>query len=306
MKNRRKGDLIFLAILAAVFLVALLDGSGIQSAAADEEQGLLIGVYVTRDHLDLGDLTVSPTGQFGWRQGRIYAEQTEKSWRFPDDLGGAGVFCAMTDVEEGVLAGERMPQVVNIGELGEVKSSVHVSDEDGVRVVDAVLSGEVYACEGEPQRLYCNPVYQLPDGRIYLTSGQGMSSAGDSAGERMTMTLSGEVTQTEGSRTETYRVRAEITSVTRLRPERLVVLYMDEADNVLAREEFASGALPERITPVEGTAYVLAENRGSGQETADCVLIERSGDTCWIRTFRMENGGMVPYYVKLDWKEAAA
>ncbi len=305
MKNRRKGDLIFLAILAAVFLVALLDGSGIQSAAADEEQGLLIGVYVTRGHLDLGDLTVSPTGQLGWRQGRIYAERTEKSWHFPD-LGGAGVFCALTDVEEGALAGGKTPQVVNIGELGEVKSDVHVSDEDGARVTDVTLSGEVYACEGEPQRLYCNPVYQLPDGRIYLTSGQGMSSAGDSAGARMTMTLSGEVTRTENSRTETYRVRAEITSVTRPRPERLVVLYMDEADNVLAREEFASDALPERITPVEGTAYVLAENRGSGQETADCALIERGGDTRWIRTFRMENGGMVPHYVNLDWKEGAA
>ena len=42
MKSKTKTILVFAAILAAVFLVAFLDGSAMQSDAA-EEAGVLIG-----------------------------------------------------------------------------------------------------------------------------------------------------------------------------------------------------------------------------------------------------------------------
>ena len=47
MKNNTKTALVFLAILAAVFLIALLDGGAVQSNADGEEEGTLICAFVS-------------------------------------------------------------------------------------------------------------------------------------------------------------------------------------------------------------------------------------------------------------------
>ena len=63
MKSKTKTILIFAAILAAVFLIAFLDGGAVQSAADKEEEGTLIGAFVSEEDLDIGgDLAVSAAG----------------------------------------------------------------------------------------------------------------------------------------------------------------------------------------------------------------------------------------------------
>ncbi len=79
MKSKTKTILIFAAILAAVFLVAFLDGSAMQSAAEEEEEGTLIGAFVSEEDLDIDDLEVTATGRIQWKRGRLYAEKWEKS-----------------------------------------------------------------------------------------------------------------------------------------------------------------------------------------------------------------------------------
>ena len=85
MKSKTKTILIFAAILAAVFLVAFLDGSAMQSAAEEEEEGTLIGTFVSEEDLDIGDLEVTATGKIQWKRGRLYAEKLALSessrWR---------------------------------------------------------------------------------------------------------------------------------------------------------------------------------------------------------------------------------
>ena len=166
MKSKTKTILIFAAILAAVFLVAFLDGSAMQSDAA-EEAGVLIGAYVSEEDLDLDDLIVTATGKFQWKSGRIYAEQTGKSWYFPTLDDGGGIFCAQISEE-----GTDYPTVVHFGGLGKARSRVNVSDADGIRTTDIDLSGEVYACGDEHRIINFYPIYQTADGRIYLTNGK--------------------------------------------------------------------------------------------------------------------------------------
>ena len=60
MKSKTKTILIFAAILAAVFLIAFLDGGAVQSAADEEEEGTLIGAFVSEEDLDIDDLEVTP------------------------------------------------------------------------------------------------------------------------------------------------------------------------------------------------------------------------------------------------------
>ena len=118
MKSKTKTILIFAAILAAVFLIAFLDGSAVRSDAA-EEAGVLIGAYVSEEDFDLDDLIVTATGKFQWKSGRIYAEQTGKSWYFPTLDDGGGIFCAQISEE-----GTDYPTVVHFGGLGKARSRV--------------------------------------------------------------------------------------------------------------------------------------------------------------------------------------
>ena len=94
MKSKTKTILIFAAILAAVFLIAFLDGGAVQSAAEEEEEGTLIGAFVSEEDLDIGgDLAVSAAGKFVWKAGRLYMDTDEDWWALKDR--GSGIYCTM-------------------------------------------------------------------------------------------------------------------------------------------------------------------------------------------------------------------
>ena len=300
MKSKTKTILVFAAILAAVFLVAFLDGSAMQSAAA-EEAGVLIGAYVSEEDLDLDDLIVTATGKFQWKSGRIYAEQTGKSWYFPTLDDGGGIFCAQISEE-----GTDYPTVVHFGGLGKARSRVNVSDADGIRTTDIDLSGEVYACGDEHRIFNFYPIYQTPDGRIYLTRGNSMGMSGSDGGS-MTHTLTSDKTETIGGKSECTKVRVAITVVARPTPTKFTVAHMDENDTVLKLEEFAPDALPESITAAPGAAYLIGTSCGFDRdgETAEYDICSR-GDDGGLHTFRYRNGSLTAVEIRVDWKGETA
>lgn len=300
MKSKTKTILIFAAILAAVFLVAFLDGSAVQSDAA-EEAGVLIGAYVSEEDLDLDDLIVTATGKFQWKSGRIYAEQTGKSWYFPTLDDGGGIFCAQISEE-----GTDYPTVVHFGGLGKARSRVNVSDADGIRTTDIDLSGEVYACGDEHRIFNFYPIYQTPDGRVYLTSGSSIGVSGDDGGS-VSHTLTSDKTESIGGKSERVKVKVAITVAARATPTKFTVAHMDENDTVLKLEEFAPDALPESITPATGAAYLIGMSCGFDRdgETAEYDICSR-GDDGGLHTFRYRNGSLTAVEIRVDWKGETA
>ncbi len=300
MKSKTKTILIFAAILAAVFLVAFLDGSAVQSDAA-EEAGVLIGAYVSEEDLDLDDLIVTATGKFQWKSGRIYAEQTGKSWYFPTLDDGGGIFCAQISEE-----GTDYPTVVHFGGLGKARSRVNVSDADGIRTTDIDLSGEVYACGDEHRIFNFYPIYQTPDGRVYLTSGSSIGVSGDDGGS-VSHTLTSDKTESIGGKSERVKVKVAITAVSHPTPTKFTVAHMDENDTVLKLEEFAPDALPESITPADGAAYLIGTSCGFDRdgETAEYDICSR-GDDGGLHTFRYRNGSLTAVEIRVDWKGETA
>ena len=300
MKSNTKTILIFAAILAAVFLVAFLDGSAMQSDAA-EEAGVLIGAYVSEEDLDLDDLIVTATGKFQWKSGRIYAEQTGKSWYFPTLDDGGGIFCAQISEE-----GTDYPTVVHFGGLGKARSRVNVSDADGIRTTDIDLSGEVYACGDEHRIFNFYPIYQTPDGRVYLTSGSSIGVSGDDGGS-VSHTLTSDKTESIGGKSERVKVKVAITAVSHPTPTKFTVAHMDENDTVLKLEEFAPDALPESITPADGAAYLIGMSCGFDRdgETAEYDICSR-GDDGGLHTFRYRNGSLTAVEIRVDWKGETA
>ena len=300
MKSKTKTILVFAAILAAVFLVAFLDGSAMQSDAA-EEAGVLIGAYVSEEDLDLDDLIVTATGKFQWKSGRIYAEQTGKSWYFPTLDDGGGIFCAQISEE-----GTDYPTVVHFGGLGKARSRVNVSDADGIRTTDIDLSGEVYACGDEHRIFNFYPIYQTPDGRVYLTSGSSIGVSGDDGGS-VSHTLTSDKTESIGGKSERVKVKVAITAVSHPTPTKFTVAHMDENDTVLKLEEFAPDALPESITPADGAAYLIGTSCGFDRdgETAEYDICSR-GDDGGLHTFRYRDGSLTAVEIRVDWKGETA
>lgn len=300
MKSKTKTILIFAAILAAVFLIAFLDGSAVRSDAA-EEAGVLIGAYVSEEDLDLDDLIVTATGKFQWKSGRIYAEQTGKSWYFPTLDDGGGIFCAQISEE-----GTDYPTVVHFGGLGKARSRVNVSDADGIRTTDIDLSGEVYACGDEHRIFNFYPIYQTPDGSVYLTSGSSIGVSGDDGGS-VSHTLTSDKTESIGGKSERVKVKVAITAVSHPTPTKFTVAHMDENDTVLKLEEFAPDALPESITPADGAAYLIGMSCGFDRdgETAEYDICSR-GDDGGLHTFRYRNGSLTAVEIRVDWKGETA
>lgn len=164
---------------------------------------------------------------------RIYATNNggrEGELEFP--IWGVPLVCARYgEGEESYVAGTSSPCL----EGGSF--NMKYADE----LESCTLSGTIYCPAGENVQAYCNPVYQQADGRLYLTSGQGMSS--DGAGT-MSFTLSNETAGPEGERGWAVDITLDITP--KYPTERVCVLLYGEDGELLGREEFAPEARSRR------------------------------------------------------------
>ena len=204
MKSKTKTILIFAAILAAAFLIAFLDGGAVQSAADEEEEGTLIGAFVSEEDIDIGgDLAVSAAGKFVWKAGRLYMDTDEDWWALKDR--GSGIYCTMEPDSRDGEEDAKSPCITNFGTLGAPQGKTAIDNDNGIRTTDIDLSGEVYACGSRHVIFKFYPIYQTDDGRIYLTRGNSMGMSG-ADGASITHTLTSDKTETIGGRAERVKV----------------------------------------------------------------------------------------------------
>lgn len=144
MKSKTKTILIFAAILAAVFLIAFLDGGAVQSVADEEEEGTLIGAFVSEEDLDIGgDLAVSAAANSSGRPGGSIWIRTKTGGRSKTAAAASTARWSLTarDGEEDA----KSPCITNFGTLGAPQGKTAIDNDNGIRTTDIDLSGEVYA-----------------------------------------------------------------------------------------------------------------------------------------------------------------
>lgn len=272
-------------ILSIIMCVTLLTGCQLakEEAELQQEKDKLIGVYVTTEYVDtfdfegfmednLEDIMKGEEMFVGEEdtanyQNRIYAtilEDVEEngmngdsithvSYRF-GDLEGIGYYspvCYETETGNAYVAIESDPGICD------GHSYINSTDEgEQIR-----LEGTIYLCPNEEDNVgaYYNPVYQCPDGRVYLVSGYGMSFSGSVEGGSMSHKVEDKVTVNENGEEKTYVNTVEIKVETVFAPTKIVVLQMDEAGNKLDGQEFEPGKLPEEIKPLVDTEYFIIE-----------------------------------------------
>lgn len=280
-----------------------------QSAADEEEEGTLIGAFVSEEDLDIDDLEVTATGKIQWKRGRLYAEKWEKSWRFPNLPDGGGFYSALRTETEGELAGSTTPQHVSFGEIKTTNMAYHVYDDNGVRTTDIDLSGEVYAC-GDRQVIFnLYPIYQTSDGRIYLTRGNSMGMSGSDGGS-MTHTLTSDKTETIGGKSERVKVKVAITVVARPDADKVHRRAHGrkrrslEARRVRARR--AARSINRRARRGVSHRHELWARLGDG-ETAEYGICNRDGRIQPpLDTFAYQDGKLKAVCIRVNWKEGAA
>lgn len=318
----------FLALLLAAAML-LCTGCQLARADSDEAQGQdqLIGVFVTTEYLDLfdfdayfqdnaeklvmgGSLTEEDTQPY---QGRLYATLTSKTLYSNDGEATE----AMNYVFEGVegisffaarfpAAGARESYVGNSSDEAVSDGSMHLSytdEEDGID-----LEATIYIASRpdlDPNQdleqyttYYFNPVYQTPDGRVYVMSGSGFTSTAADAGAIYTQTLEDEKTITVNGETKIHRSYVKVSIAAMDPPEEIVVLQMDESGQLLSRKAYIPGALPEKLTLDTKADYLIVETKGS--ESVKRELLEPDAES--METFRCRNDGIcVKEYTELVW-----
>jgi len=280
-----------------------------EEAELKQEKDKLIGVYMTTEYVDTfdferyfednigdimngGEVVIEGDEQSAY-QNRIYAtiveevsvdevsgeKVTHQSYRFMD-LEGIGYYSPVCyETEEG------NSYVAIESDSGICDAKSHITGTDAGDMIE--LEGTIYVCPQEEDvvGVYCNPVYQCPDGSVYLVPGQGMSFSGDVEGASMSHKLEDKVTVKEKGEEKTYVNSVEMHVKTTYAPEKIIVMQMDTFGNKLDSQTYKPEKLPEEIKPLEGTEYFIVETYKQDAVGENIVSREMIGkDETFFRT----------------------
>lgn len=304
-----------LMLIIAVVLGLLLSGCQLAVDTVNEEgmvsQDRLAGIVVTTEHLDLFDMEgylndnlnaimAGRNPDQSAYQGRLYAREeieegitdsgkayTRKYYHF-DNVEGMALtyYTSHTWLEDGTLLEE-----FTTGECGDGFWDVHFGTEE--------TEGTIYLpMGGEEVILHLNPVFQDEEGRLYLTTGNGMHI--DSWLGNCSMDYHEEIKENDGEEETIYQRKFKVTVQRTEIADTVVVLQMDGNNQVIDRLECAPEELPEELTPMADCAYILLEQHNGGTVTRQMFQQEDTYITVHTRGDGLICGGSI---MNLIWEE---
>lgn len=251
------------AALAALMVLMLL--AGCQLAVPDDEiaggeKDTLCGVFITLEYLDAGagETIELPPNWNGDMNDIVFPETRIYATRHEDENG------YINYTFDGV-EGFRFFMIQQAGADGSNYSSSvvegpFVDTKINVGTNDTRLSGTIYYDAHLPRfSLYPNPVYQTSDGEVYMVPGTGTGVESMGEGNSMTMTISETATETvdgvETSSTMEVEIKAESLNTN----QKVVLKQMDENDQAISQAEITQDNIPESLSVLPDTAYMVLE-----------------------------------------------
>ncbi|SHN52126.1 hypothetical protein [Desulfitobacterium chlororespirans] len=297
----------FMGLCLLMFIGCFLTGCQLakEEGSAGGYEDRLVGVFVTTEYLDLFDFAgyvednvrslpggpggeIVPDGAGEKYQGRLYAELTKQiltdgvsghqvereEYDFPGVEGIAYYSLRVPDSEEG----EGYLTTGSDEGISDGHTSLHSSD--GGNSVE--LEGTIYVPVGSGRTYYFNSMYQSADGRVYVTSGSGMSSGGEqSEGGAFTQTMKADYTMTENGTTVKDSISIQLSIRMMYPPEEIVILQMGADSTVVSRGEYHPEEVPDRIITEEETAYWIVETKkrdNSGKVLRTRAIYDREAE----------------------------
>lgn len=235
-----------------------------------EKYDQLMGVLITKGPMEEFDpLALIEDGEYTeyTDDSRVYGTVSEEGgiYKFGDI---AGTVLALHEVDENCYG-----FVMREGPVSDINHSVNAFEEGAEHKIE----GRVWVSEdAEEVILYMNPIYQTPDGRVYVMSGEG-SYFDPRGGYEYTESLSGETTRKENGETYIFSVRVEITVIAAAADETVTVIQMNENGEEIKRETFLADNMPEEFTTQAGTACLLVRCSGGGSDRWETVQPDDDG-----------------------------
>lgn len=302
-----------IAGLLLIGMALLLCGCSLAREEGQEavETDRMIGAYITREYLDLfdmegylndhadqlggGDIVVDAHREIEY-QDRIYAVFQKQ-----DGQGmGEYVFEGIDGIPffMPVIKSESNPgEDVTAAQQGPEIADGHFTSGDIIK-----LEGVIYYSGKDSPVFYCNPVYQSPDGSVYMTAGTGISgqlSAGSSYSMKLSETqtasaVNGQQDQVGDDSSDKQGKEKDISSEVNITIQgkaaggKCRILQMDEDSRIISiREIFADGVEGaeeteggEKTEGVEGAEETeRAEKAEGAEETGEAREIAESEDS---------------------------
>ena len=152
--------------------------------------------------------------------------------------------------------------------------------------------------EAGPQVCYLNPVYQGPDGEVYLKPADMGTSTSINVIASKTLTATTTIEQEAGNLVNTTEITVNFIHVDL--SQGLTVLEMDENHQILKTHTFAPGELPESLEPLGETAYILTEEQ-TASDTHRALY--QKEDTYFTALYRMDDMICAEAQCDLEWQE---
>ena len=301
----KKGKLAVLIGLTAA--AGLLGGCSLAREELQAEgEDKLVGVFLTNAHVDTGtaELEVNWKGEVSFR---------EEPGRVPGELLWV----------EGPEYNDRAPKILFEGVDGYGIYSIEVPDEnseygtgfsfqDGIftelhmAVTDEGESMEatIYVEKDGPTDFYMNPVYQSPQGEIYMEQGSAVSCESWSEGLSMSQTISTECTQNRNGEETNERVSFTVHVTCKEKEETVSLLCMSSENtviNTISAEELL-GMHSEEKTEVKipaKTAYLIVQRQNESGEIVRTVCNRGEEFLSLMRS--MGDGYLMPGGLTLVW-----
>lgn len=279
------------------------ENPGTIAALSDDR---LVGVLVTTEYLDLFDMEAwlndninklnigrdtEVSGDTSKYQGRIYAELVEETltredgseynhdtYKFPEELNGHLFMSPTMKLENG----EDCVTSIVSGAVCDVRSNM-ISGDAGTSIeLSATIYFDPYAVKRETyldeetnQQMehvcfYANPVYQTPEGDVYVTSGMGSSYEVEE--ELGLGTLSGSVyftekfTSTENGVTAALENKVTVNYQGVKLAKEICVLEMSSSNQLLRKISYTPDMFPKELAVSNDAAYVIVETHSTVNE----------------------------------------
>lgn len=294
-----------LVVLAVLIIITLFGGC--QLAVESSEtfgEDLLCGVFITLEYLETEQSQESIELSQNWNgnpndmfflETRIYANRYEDrngivDYRF-DNIEGIRFFEIQVEDSQTLhryTSCMADPQIQNI--------EVQVSN-DAFNLTGTIYFDVNYHCS-----IYTNPVYQTPDGKVYMKQGNGRSYSDlQNEGAKGSTNLSSTTTKTVDGEQSSHTVKVEVKMEGVYSNLKVVLKQMDSDDNLIAQEVILKDNIPKLIQVLPDTEYLITEEHCTdyqGKKIIKRSILDIDKEILDVR-FTGENGIVQSYPITL-------
>ena len=281
-------------LLAGFCLVTLCLLSGCQSGTGQvQPESQMIGVLITYEPLDLSD--------------EVYLVSSQSNQIMTGDGGrndgSANSSGSIDSIPFYLLPGPDIHALV----AGDAISNVSMTNiEDKVKGQTSVsLEGTINVLADTNLTFYLNLAYQRADGSIYTQGSIDSVIAPMREGSDQVLSIWGPTDIPIYNDGKVVLLGVQLTVSVAARPIEYLVMQLNEHDNVLARNQYQPGELPDVLSPEIGTAYLRVETTrldADGNSSVTREIIDQ-GQTSFTLPVARADGLVVYAGVSIEWSE---